>query len=822
MMGRSSVAPPRQPPRRWLQIVSFATLIVSANVGCAQLLDANDYAVGATSGCGVGFVTTTSGCVAIGVGECAQGFVSDASGGCSATLPTTSCGANALAYPGLSACRPLDSGVCLRADQIDDLANAYPNAVFVAPSGASGAGDGSVDKPFATLDEALASSASDHIVLLPGSHSVSGLVVARPVTIEGVCASTTEITGESTNEATIRFDGSASGSRLRSLSITGKGLGVVGVDANLTIERVRIHDTSNRGAWFLVTVEDSGDNVAVSFVDSLIDATTGVGVRADGVALSMTRSQVRGIRASTSLLDWGQGVYVRPSTRSPIQSPSQAQQSLLSLDTVLIEKTIRSGVEIEGSRGTIERSVIRDIEPSSAAATVGVAPGGWGVDLHEELARGVTIPPESPFIVRLSTIERTHDAAIRSWRASVRVEDTTITDVDDRSSAACAGHGLRVVTDHARTAEAWLVRSVVRHATQTAVHVLGGAAHLERSWITDVRTDSCGAGFSDGVAAHAQPNLGVQGATTPLIEIAQSRVDGARRSTLSSFGARISASESYLEAEPGAQLAVAISNDGSSGWQGAPNITFDASECAVRGVSSGCSITQRASSSFTPSLYRRALGGERSPAFAFSGRAKDSSTKAPLVGMNVWLRDADETPAAMSDADGQFSFPDMPSNTPVVLTFSLDGYGAAVESIQASSDDGLWSDFVLGTLSAEYAAYLAATSKAPTFADGSLSLRAPRAGLNAIISPPPSALVYLDNTGKPRTGVLANVTSERGGILGFQAVPAITDVRFRTASTNVEVSCAPVQGTTRIGLSSKRLVLPVFPGVWNVGLVSCP
>ncbi len=105
-------------------------------------------------------------------------------------IGTVPCGDGRVLYPGSAVCHPRD---CSPDRWPSDLGGAA-NVVYV--DGAVTSGDGSIDAPFATIQEALdVAPAGATIALARGEHEIRYLRPQRPVRIVGTCARGTTIAG---------------------------------------------------------------------------------------------------------------------------------------------------------------------------------------------------------------------------------------------------------------------------------------------------------------------------------------------------------------------------------------------------------------------------------------------------------------------------------------------------------------------------------------------------------------------------------------------------------------------------------------------------
>lgn len=353
----------------------------------------------AFTSCAEPTIPSAEGCVAVGVDACGEGMIKDATGGCTATI-ADGCTREQLSLPG-EACKPID---------------ACPAGPFAAAEGpettryvASGAttGDGSRDRPFATIAEAIAALPSGgRIMLAAGSYDA--IATSAPLRIVGVCASRVTV-GSIAAKAPLTLEG---------LSITGAGAGV-DTNSDLTMRRVSVFNTGGAG----LRVEGlAATRVVLETV--VIDGATGRGLQVGGGNAELTNLAVRRTRAAAD----GVGVGIAL-INARDHAPGVAKVS-----RATITATTGLGVLVQSTTVRLESTVIRDVSPGKSSLETGhglyVTP-----DPSEKAPAAVTVVG--------SIIERVRFAGVELRAGALTMSTTTVRDVTPGPSDK-HGYGLYV------------------------------------------------------------------------------------------------------------------------------------------------------------------------------------------------------------------------------------------------------------------------------------------------------------------------------------------------------------------------------------------
>lgn len=186
--------------------------------------------------CGEGEVRIDGTCTAVGHRTCSAGFALDPRGGCATTMPAT-CADPLVAFPGDTACHPLDECGTERFP-----ASTGP-AVYVDGS-VSSSGDGTQASPVRTIAEGVSRARAGKIprVLIAAGTYPERLVVDTAVELRGVCSGKVSITAPDADATKISVAVTADAT-LAGLSLVGAPSGIAVSTlggASLTVQGVAI------------------------------------------------------------------------------------------------------------------------------------------------------------------------------------------------------------------------------------------------------------------------------------------------------------------------------------------------------------------------------------------------------------------------------------------------------------------------------------------------------------------------------------------------------------------------------------------------------
>ena len=187
------------------------------------------------------------------------------------------------------------------------------NVFFVSASSLIG-GDGSQDKPFQTIGEAISAipSSGGTIAIGAGTYS-GGITLDKPISLVGACASQVILKGDGTSATVVL---ASSGSSVTRVSVTGGVVGVRGEGKiSSSIDRAWIHDNSTAGVHIV-----SGANVSLSrsfIANTLANSTGGLGngILVEGATLlvqdvRLSFNRHSGLYATTGSSITGSGLWI--------------------------------------------------------------------------------------------------------------------------------------------------------------------------------------------------------------------------------------------------------------------------------------------------------------------------------------------------------------------------------------------------------------------------------------------------------------------------------------------------------------------------------
>jgi hypothetical protein len=281
---------------RWIALHAAVVLVALRGLGCGggqETLASQD---GGALGCDSDQVADgDGGCVTPGVPPegCAEGFVPK-DFGCEPVLPDGPCPEGTLAVPGDTVCREVMP--CPSGTYPDPAGTGEVRYVNPQSSCAAGMTDcGTKEKPWTAIQDAIDSAPAGAQIAIAAGQYDENLVIAKPLTLLGVCPDRVELRGQSMTEPAVQIESGADGASLRGLALRGPymGIGIQGA-AEVTIDSLWVHDT---GASGIVVLEGS---FGVSIEETLIENTHLAGIKVSGVNVAIERSVVRATSVASS------------------------------------------------------------------------------------------------------------------------------------------------------------------------------------------------------------------------------------------------------------------------------------------------------------------------------------------------------------------------------------------------------------------------------------------------------------------------------------------------------------------------------------------
>lgn len=200
---------------------------------------------------------------------------------------TPACAPSQAWFPGASGCEHVGAA-CPIGEWPEGLPAGTP--VRYVRSGAAG-GDGSIDAPFGTIDEALAGAAPGTTIALARGDHVAGITVAADVTLWGACPDATTLR---TTAAPTVVTVTAGTTTIRDLRIVGPGEGVrVSGDAGAVLSGVVVDGASRVGIVATGGARLSGERLVVTGTAAGASGELGYGAAAiGGASLSLAFSWI--------------------------------------------------------------------------------------------------------------------------------------------------------------------------------------------------------------------------------------------------------------------------------------------------------------------------------------------------------------------------------------------------------------------------------------------------------------------------------------------------------------------------------------------------
>ncbi|MGZ3419113.1 MAG: hypothetical protein ACXVEE_14675 [Polyangiales bacterium] len=453
----------------------------------------------------------SGGCEVVGVKACAEGFSPDGEGGCVPILPPDRCGPGTMALPGETTCSALvDCGT-------DPYGAPTGDRILRVDAKAAAGGDGSESKPFSSLDDAVAASRDGDVVALAAGKYFSSAYVDRAITIRGRCPSMVSIEGGAGNTSiAIR-----NVVKLERVAVANSDVGVVAIDAVVELNDVWIHDLTADGVYVQVPSGESNVTLRHSLVERVHD--TGFGVY--GATGLVERSVIRDVGAAEGTDARGLGVAAE-------SNAGRKKPAKITVRNSLIERCHESGVMIAGSEGTVEATLVRDIDAMVSDNVFGT---GISVILDKRIKRPATAE------LRDLVITNTVLAGIYVENSSAKISGTTVTDIRPSPSDKKLGSG--VVASQVGSVE--MADSFIARNHHVSV-LLTGSARIERTIVRDSSPDDSDTG-GIGIAA-----VRIVGSATPRVDVIDTVVAHAFVSGIAFAGISGSANGcNVLDVKPG-------------------------------------------------------------------------------------------------------------------------------------------------------------------------------------------------------------------------------------------------------------------------------
>ena len=387
------------------------------------------------------------GCKRVGApGTCLESWTLVKEGWCEPVLPAGLCPKGSMAVIGEATCQPI----------LDCGSGKYGNikltakTIHVDRSYSRADSDGSIAKPYQSIDDALSAAPSGAHVAVAAGEYLEDLTINRPVTLEGRCPRMVTVKGYKTDhEATIRV--TASGAVIRGLTVTGSHTGIELASATkVLVERCAVRDNAKIG---LAAVFKSEGTVRYSLLEG--NHLTGVGAGSRST-VTVDHCDVRNTREK---LD-GNKKYLAHGLFADDDS------WLTVMDSVISDNGPEAGIHFHDSKGRILRSVIgknrdrpRETEVSSA---------------------GVRVQEGSEVVIQDSLIADNRQFGILALESTLTVERSVIRGTRPRTVDKKDGHGILLRAMQGQPGKLALTDSTISDNSSKGVFLLGGLATLKR------------------------------------------------------------------------------------------------------------------------------------------------------------------------------------------------------------------------------------------------------------------------------------------------------------------------------------------------------
>jgi len=480
--------------------------------------------------------------------KCLAGWEKVAGGWCEPIVPPQACAGLTMAKIGLRTCQPIMDCGAGKWGKIKTTAA----TIFVDNSYTGYDADGSQAKPYRYINPTVYKApAGAHIAVAAGTYQ-EDININRPITIEGVCPQKVTIDGQSQQDyGTV--DAFSTGVTIRGVTVTGnrEGVYVLGPDASVVLERVAVVGCGDEGIYTKrgsVVVRDSlvsgNRDTGIILIGSkgtvestvirntqprASDNSRGHGIAAGpyqqyGSTLEVMGCVLQGNRTA-GIEVWGAPAKVSKTlirdTMSRAKDDFQGAAILATMelgikketeltlsDSVLANNTY-SGIVIQSSKVTVQRSVVRDTQSNKNLQT--------GRGISATLIPGKTFP--STLAVADSVVINNRDTGILFGSSGGKVERTIVANTKPTLKAITSGNehpGMRgygiAVTPHPGVtagAPVQIIDSLVSANHTTGILFAGWQGSVTGTIVSDTKPDAYDNRGGIGVAVQAVVKTGI-------------------------------------------------------------------------------------------------------------------------------------------------------------------------------------------------------------------------------------------------------------------------------------------------------------------------
>jgi len=460
-------------------------------------------------------IDDTGSCLAVGVAACPDGFTPER-GGCTAMVPDAPCPEGEMALPGETACAPvMDCG----ADKWGHIPQPPGTTRYVDQSYAGMDADGTIDRPYPTIDEALDGAPAGTTIAVTDGVYAEEVIVGRAqgaVQLHGRCPQRVTIAGTGQMLfGSLELTPNATGSLVSGFSVesaNGFGVTVSGVQG-IVLENLWVRDTINAG----IAADNQLGPTALTLRRVLIERVRGSGVQARAVAIDIDGLEVRDAIAGIG----GGGVGMSLIGSGAVPATAKVARAV-------IQRTLGAGIGMQGSSLALSASLIRDV-----GSIEGTEEDGMGI----AALQGVSPEVKLDGVV----IERTRDAGLFLTNASAVVRNTTVRDVQPQVADQRGGVALAITTSGITPPPSLLQveDSMLERATGFGIFAVDAEARVSRTWIRASVPLADNELFGDGIIV-----LAFDRAASGTVE--RVAVEDNARAGLSNFGGAVTLQDSRL------------------------------------------------------------------------------------------------------------------------------------------------------------------------------------------------------------------------------------------------------------------------------------
>ena len=284
-----------------------------------------------------------------------------------------------------------------------------------------------------------------------------------------------------------------------SLVAGNRAVGILVFSSKVTLERTMVRDTreSALNNAFGIGIQarvQSGQSQpsALTLHDSLIAGNRAVGITLSSSKATLERTVVRNTREQAS--DNKHGTGIQASVASGQNPPSE-----LTLRNSLVVGNRSSGILLDSSKATLERTVIRDTREQASGNR-----GGRGIQASVE--SGQSLPSE--LTVRDSLVAGNRESGIAMYSSKVTVERTVVRDTREQASDNAFGVGIHaaVYPGHGQPSKLKLHDSLIARNRAVGIILWSSKATLERTVVRDTRRSVSDNKAGMGIEVGIQPN----------------------------------------------------------------------------------------------------------------------------------------------------------------------------------------------------------------------------------------------------------------------------------------------------------------------------